>query len=121
MVAWPAALPQSAFVQASEIRQDATIRSNMDSGAPKLRKRFTAAIRELSIRMILNGTEKAAFDTFYITTISEGALAFDMKDPVDDNTISVRFKQPPLWALISASGTVAQRLWESTLQLEVLP
>lgn len=122
MATWPGSLPQEAFMVVSDLRQDGSLRSQMDSGAPKKRKRFTAAIRNLEIRMILSGTERATFDTFYITTINEGAVSFDMNDPVDGNTISVRFTEPPKWKYISGSGpAVADRQWEATLKLEVLP
>jgi hypothetical protein len=122
MAAWPASLPQKAFLVASDTRQQASLRSEMDQGAPKKRKRFTAAIRNLTLKMILTGTQRATFDTFYITTINEGTDSFTILDPVDDATITVSFKSPPTWKLIPGSGpAVVDRQWESILDLEVLP
>lgn len=120
--AYPASLPQQAFMQAKDERQSATLRSVMDTGAPKARKQFTAAVRNLEVRMVLSGTERVTFDTFFITTINEGTDTFTIPDPVDDATITVRFKSPPVWTYISGSGTTAaERRWEATFLLEVLP
>ncbi len=120
MVAWPASLPQSAFLKVAEVRQSAVIRTAMDSGPAKLRRRFTAAVRNLDVAMFLDGTQKATFDTFFNTTLAEGALSFDWTDPVTDSTISMRFREPATWNQIR-TGTVANRLWQADLALEVLP
>ena len=120
--AYPATLPQKAFLQAKRERQAGVLRSQMDTGAPKTRKQFTAAIQKIELLMILNGTQLATFDTFFITTINEGADTFTIPDPVDDSTITVRFTRPPAWTLISGSGpAVEDRLWRATYFLEELP
>jgi len=122
MPAYPASLPQKAFMSATDERQTATIRSNMEAGAPKVRKLFTAAVRNLKVKMILTGTQRATFDTFFITTIGEGSGSFTIPDPVDDSTITVRFRKPPSWSYVEGSGSSASnRLWSSTYELEVLP
>jgi len=123
MAAWPASLPQQGFMNITDIRQNALARSSMDQGAPKVRKKFAAAVRNLDIAMLLNGTQRATFDTFYITTTSEGSATFTWTDPVDDSAITCRFRQPPSWQLLSNSDTTstATRMWRATLQLEILP
>jgi hypothetical protein len=122
MAAYPASLPQQAFLRAKDERQAGVLRSQMDSGAPKTRKLFTAVIRNIEIAMTLNGSQRATFDTFFITTINDGADSFTILDPLDDGTITVRFKKPPVWSLISGSGpAVADRLWRTTYFLEELP
>ncbi len=120
--AYPATLPQKAFLQAKDERQAGVLRSQMDTGAPKTRKQFTAAIRRLEVLMILNGTQRDTFDTFFITTINDGADNFTISDPLNDNTITVRFTRPPVWTLVNGSGpAVADRLWRTTYFLEELP
>lgn len=121
-VAYPASLPQQAFMEAKDTRQTAVIRSTMDTGAPKVRKQFTAAVRDLEIAMILSGSQRQTFDTFFITTIGEGAISFTIPDPLDDSTITVRFREPPSWSYIEGTGiTAAERRWRATFLLEVLP
>lgn len=121
MVAWPTTLPQEAFVGLTEQRQDARLRTQMDKGPPKMRRRFTAAVRRVTVPLVLSGAEKQAFDTFYITTLQEGSLPFDWRDPVTDATISFRFAEsPPQWSVM-AGGVPNSRLWSGTLDLEILP
>ncbi len=115
MAVWPAGLQQKHFTGVTEKRQDASIRSSMDTGAPKKRRRFTAAVREITIPIVLTQAERVTFDTFYITTLEEGSLSFDWIDPVDGtSTISYRFVKPP-------SMTKKGGEWKATLSLEVLP
>ena len=125
MAAYPASLPQApidgGFV---DERQSATIRSAMETGAPKTRKMFTAAVRTWKWTTILDGTQRATFDTFFITTINEGADTFTMTDPVDGTTSqTVRFKTPPSWSVIQGGGdgSASNRRWRTTYSLEILP
>lgn len=120
MAVWPASLPQKQFTGLTDQRQDARVRTEMDAGLPKMRRRFTAALRTVTTRLVLTGTQRQTFDTFYITTLSEGVDPFDWEDPVTDATVSFRFIEPPQWSLI-VGGSTSDRLWEATLSLELLP
>ena len=123
MAAWPASLPQQGFMNITDTRQPAVARSSMDQGAPKMRKKFTAAVRNLEIKMILDGTQRATFDTFFITTQEEGSTSFTWTDPVDDTAITCRFIKPPSWKLLPNSDTTSTttRRWQSIMSLEILP
>lgn len=115
MAVWPAGLQQRQFTGITETRQNAQQRSVMDTGQPKVRKRFTAAIRNVNIPVVFSMADRATFDTFYITTLGEGVLPFDWTDPVDDSTtVSFRFVKPPTF--IKDGG-----LYTGTLNLEILP
>lgn len=115
MAAWPAGLQQKNFAGVVEQRQQAVLRSSMDSGAPKVRKMFTAAIRNIDIPMVFTTAERATFDTFFITTLAEGSISFTWTDPVDDSTvITFRFKSPPRMTKVAGE-------WSTILNLEVLP
>ncbi len=120
MATWPASLPTEGFSGVSDQRNPAILRSKMDQGPAKQRQIFTAAVRELSVPMFFTGTERQTFDTFFITTLSEGALSFDWVDPVTDATISMRFMEPPSFQHIGG-GTPADRTWQATFKLEILP
>ncbi len=121
MAVWPASLPQHAFLPVTEFRQTAVLRTSMDSGPAKVRKRFTAAVRHLDFDMVLDGTQRATFDTFFATTIDEGATVFDFPDPVDGATIEVRFRENVSWNQIQVGATGAERSWRGKMKLEVLP
>ena len=71
--------------------------------------------------MLLTGTQRASFETFYKTTISEGTDAFYFTDPVDFSTVSARFVQPPSFSGVSGGDTATTVQWRMDLMLEVLP
>jgi hypothetical protein len=71
--------------------------------------------------MLLTGTQRATFETFYKTTISEGTDAFDFIDPSTFNTVSARFMQPPSLSGVSGGDTATTVQWRMDLMLEVLP
>ncbi len=121
MVAWPAGLPQIPLSGVTAGDDDSVLRSPMDSGPPTRRNRFTAITQSLEFPMIMTGTERATFDTFYRTTIANGSLSFDWEDPLDDSTVSMAFKAPPRWSLLVGSDTAADRRWSSTFSLEIQP
>ncbi len=115
MAAWPAGLQQKGFAGIVEERQQAVLRSAMDSGAPKVRKIFTAAVRNIDIPVVFTMAQRATFDTFFITTLAEGSISFTWTDPADDTTtITFRFKNPPSMTKIGGE-------FKTVLNLEVLP
>lgn len=121
MAVWPVSLPQYFEVGVQDTRQQGFIRSQTDTGPYKQRKRFTATARFLSGSMLLTGTQRATFETFYKTTLSEGTDAFDFIDPIDFSTVSARFVQTPSLSGVSGGSTAATVQWRMDLMLEVLP
>ena len=117
---WPASLPQTAFLGASIGDDDSRLVTGMDAGPSTRRNRFTAIKQSFNAPIVLTGTQLATFNTFYRTTLNNGADAFDWKDPTDDSTVSIAFKAPPVWTAIKP-GASADRLWQSTLSLEIQP
>lgn len=119
MAAWPGTLPAFS-VELTDQRADGTIRSSMDAGPMKMRRRFSAVSRIIETAVTLSAAQRATFDTFFATTIEEGALPFDYDDPVDGTSVEMRFLAPPQsTALVSASGSVTQ--WRVRMSLEILP
>jgi len=120
MTNWHVSLPQTAFIGLTDEREDARLRTGMDAGPAKMRKRHTAAVRNIAVPLVLTGAQRVIYDTFYITTLQEGTLPFDWKDPVDDSVISFRFVKPAKFEAI-VGGAAAVRKWQTTLSLEILP
>lgn len=115
MAIWPAGLEQKQFGPIREKPQSGVLRSKMDTGAPKTRKRFTAIVREVDIPIVLNFAHKAIFDTFFETTLGFGSLPFDWTDPRDDSTtVSYRFVTPVVFTKRGGEFT-------GTMKLEILP
>lgn len=120
MTTWPATLPQNQFLGMTEQDDDAVLRTPMDAGPPSRRNRFTAITRGVRTPIVVTGAQKQVFDTFYRDTLRNGSLAFDWEDPTTDVTLSFAFRGPPQWALIRG-GTPDNRVWETTLDLEIQP
>ncbi len=121
MPTWPIELPHLPFAGVTAADTDAVLRSPMDSGPPSRRNRFTSHIQNIQMPMVLTGSEKAAFDFFFRSTLGNGALAFDWIDPIDDTVVSMAFAVPPAWALIGGAADPAERHWSAVLSLEVQP
>ena len=121
MPTWPIDLPQLPFVGATMQDKDAVLRTQMDSGPPSRRNRFTTHMQDAGYPMVLTGSQKATFDFFFRSTLDNGALAFDWIDLVDDTVVSLAFTAPPAWALIGGAADPAKRNWSAVLSLEVQP
>jgi hypothetical protein len=112
---WPASLPQD-LEQAGhfEAAPDTVIRSEMSTGAQKIRRRFTAAPVPIPGKQLMTTAQVATLRTFYVTTLGGGALPFDWKLPRTGTTTTFRFLKPPKWS-------PASPLWEVQLALEAMP
>ena len=110
----PSTLPQHPLSDGySEVAQDGAIRSAPDSGAAKIRRRFTAIATYYGVRYQLTTTEKGYLDTFYRTTTRGGTLRFDWPHP-DGTTVEARFRSPPKFAALEVDVI-------ASVELEVLP
>jgi len=94
MATWPVTLPQC-FLQDSYQETDANlfVQTEMDAGPPKIRRRFTAGVRQISGKMLLTTAQKIILREFFM---DYGADEIDYPDPEDaESTISVNFSDPP--------------------------
>jgi len=115
--AWPASLPQEPLAQGfSEQAPNTLLRSQMEAGPPKVRRRFTAGIRNIECQVRLTPAQVDLLDTFFDATIAGGALPFDWKHPRNGTAVTFRFVEPPSYTPV-ARGT----LWQASLRLEILP
>ena len=114
---WPAGLPQLVAVDGyGEQPPDTTLRTRMDAGPAKVRRRFTAGVRPLSVRLDLDATQVGVLDAFYVATLEGGALAFDWVHPRTQAAATLRFVRPPAYRPLSSDAA-----WSAALQLELLP
>ena len=94
---WPGSLPdyllQDGF---SKTYADNTIITEMSVGPPKTRRRSTAGITPIRGRQVHTAAQLAIFTTFYETTLSFGATAFNWIDPITQATASFKFASPPM-------------------------
>lgn len=90
------------------------IRSNVDAGPAKQRRRYTAVPAKVSFQIVLNETEYAALETFRVVTLKE-ALPFDWVDFHSGNAATYRFTGPPIEKFF------ADDMWTLQISLEKLP
>ena len=117
MATWPATLPTFQEVledSYNEALADNTIRSEMDIGPAKVRRRGTAAPQLISGSMFCTSTQVGILDTFYSGTVNYGADAFDTIHPRTTVAVSVRFTGQPQIARMGDG-------WQVSISFEVLP
>ena len=115
---WPAQLPQELSQSGyQEGLASNIIRSQVDSGPEKRRKRFTAATRPLQGQMQMTRAQLNTLETFFNETVNYGANAFDFPKPgfEDGSTYCVAFRAPPNW--INVGGDV----YRVSLDFEIQP
>ncbi len=115
-IVWPLGLPQK--LQASGYQESApstVVRTAMDTGPAKIRRRMTSAPRRIKGSVMLTAEQVAILDEFFLSTLSGGAVAFDWLHPRTGATASFRFVSPPAYQNIG--GTT----YSAALDLEILP
>lgn len=113
---WPTTLPQQLFVNGySQSFAETTIKSDMDAGPAKVRRRFTAGVEPVSGTMLLTETQLGYLRTFFVDTLLGGSLRFSWtKPPAHSTACEMRFTAPPSWTKVEGD-------YEVNLSLEVLP
>lgn len=117
MVDWPGTLPD--LVSQPDYEEgfaDVVIRSPMDTGRPKRRRRFTAAIKSLKVTIPLSGVELDIFTAFYEDDIKGGSLSFNYTHPRTGVAIVVAFVSVP-----QPARPFGVDRFSVTLDLEIIP
>ncbi|MEY2653820.1 MAG: hypothetical protein RLZZ524_848 [Pseudomonadota bacterium] len=116
MASWPVSLPQ-ALLQSGfgETLPDTALRTEMDAGPAKLRRRTSAAVRPVSGALLLTASQAADLETFYVDTLEGGTLDFTWTDPRTESACTFRFTAPPSLAPVSGA------LWRASISLEQMP
>ncbi len=115
MAIWPSGLPQRPLAEGfTESAVPSVVRTDMDVGPAKMRRRYTAEVRVYSMGLLLTTAQVATLETFYYTTL--GCVdEFDWVDHRTGSTVSYRFRSPPQY------GEAGPGYWRTVLDLEVLP
>jgi len=91
-VDWPETLPQELLAKGFSLQpQNCVLRTAMDAGPKKARRRYTARTVLYSGSMILDSMELAVFETFFHATLADGVLRFNFTDPLSLETAEFRF------------------------------
>lgn len=116
MPTWPGSLPDIPLVeQFQEQPPNLLLRTEMDAGPAKVRRRATAGVRPMRGLISCTKAQVATLDTFYVTTCVGGSLAFDWTHPRTGAAVSFRFRNPPMYVPDYAES------WRVSLDLEAMP
>lgn len=91
---------------------DTVLRSDMDVGPQKVRRRFTKGVNTFSASIYLTVAEYTIFYTFFNTTLNGGTLPFTFNHPITQVPTDFRFKSPPKIASLGGGQFTASFEWE---------
>lgn len=95
-IAWPPSLPQAPRLRDTrEQLGRQVLRTEMDAGLAKLRRRQSAGVDRFPLGLILTTAQVATLRDFFRSTAAGGALAFEWQHPHTGNTIDLRFVTEP--------------------------
>jgi hypothetical protein len=63
----------------------------MDVGPPKARSRVTKAVSKFQVEIVMTAAQVVTFETFYKTTLSNGALSFTWVHPRTQEAMTTLF------------------------------
>ena len=112
---WPSTLPTELLQRGySHEMPDVLLRTSVEVGPAKVRRRATAAVQNVSGRMLLTEVQLGTLRTFYDTTLKGGSLRFAASDPVSLAPKEFRFTAPIKW-------TMSSGFYDVTFEFEILP
>lgn len=120
---WPPSLPVPPRLRDHRERPpQLTLRSSVDSGPAKVRRRNTANVRTISVSFVFTWDEWEAFDEFFLETIAGGALPFELKRPMTGVITQWRIVDTPEYRPLTPRPTAPEVGYvEVTFAAELLP
>ena len=131
---WPASLPQSWPLGVTEMVHDGRVRTEMDAGPAKLRRRFTTTWSRYKIpdgKFLFTGTQVGTFTDWYEGSpagdspnqIGMGTSLFTWTNPRGaSETLTLRFvSRPTFKAIIPDSSIVLQTFAMQGFLVETVP
>lgn len=115
MASWPASITADCWRQEdyTQTPPDVTLRTEMDAGPAKARRRFTATTAPLTGSLTLTSAQMADLLTFYAQV--GGFTSFDSADPYTGAYQKQRFVKPPSFKQLGGGN------WQVMLNLEIMP
>lgn len=112
---WPPSLQSAPGADAARTRESNVIRSPMEYGPPKMRRRASRAATRLKFSLLVDAAQRTALETFYLDTLAE-VLPFDWQDFFAEGfpAATFRFVAPPQYQNVSGV------LWSAAIELEQL-
>lgn len=113
MAAWPTELQQYLLADGFSLTpQDNVITTDMETGVPKKRRRFTKTKDDVSGSIHLPYDKYDVLDTFYKVTTASGVIPFDVTHPITKAPAKARFAAPPTYTPIGGIMFTVSLKWE---------
>jgi len=93
METWPTSLPLPEQAGYSEQQANNILRTQIDAGAPKQRRRYTAVYTTVKFQMTLTSAQTSTLMSFYNRV---GAGNFTWTHPRTSASVTARFIEPPI-------------------------
>lgn len=95
-IPWPSQLQQLVNEQSFAYKFGETvIRSDVDVGPKKVRRRFTRPINTATVSIDMDVSQYNIFYNFFFTTINAGVTPFELAHPITGVLKQWRFLEPP--------------------------
>lgn len=91
---------------------DTALRTDMDIGPQKVRRRFTKSVNSLTGSIYLTTDQFTIFYNFYNTTLNGGVLPFEFYHPITKELKDWRFKGPASVQSIGGGNFTVSFTWE---------
>jgi hypothetical protein len=110
-LAWPAGLPDCA--QSWEEKDiPVTVRTQMEVGPPKVRRRFTRTMRAVQVGFTMDHAQAMALRDFFEIDLQGGVLEHSFRHPFRGDVESFRFVEAPTITAEGALACVVSCSWE---------
>lgn len=110
-ITYPSDLPLMRLDGMQTERTSSLVRTEMDAGPAKVRRRYTVSSKYFSGTIILTSEQRNAFEYWYKNALGDGVLRFSMADPQTLQANDFRFAED--YTEESVEG-----LWKITMKLE---
>ena len=113
-ITWPETLPNTLLMEGLEAKRSSNVvRTKMDAGPNKTRRRYTATTKNFTGKILLNKGQREELEQFYRIALADGVHRFNFTDPQTLESAEFRFTDD--YTEHSAGG-----FFEVTLPLERL-
>lgn len=114
---WPTTLPIIVYPAPGDYQrapQNQALRTPMDAGLAKMRRRYSAKSSLISFKLELTSTQVGELEYFYYTVL-QVVNQFDWIDHFTKGVATYRFIAPPTYS------SLAMDYWSCSLSLELTP
>lgn len=108
---WPPSLPECAETW-EEADQPVTVRTSMDAGQPKVRRRFTRTMRTVRVSFTTDHVQAMALRDFFELDTQGGVLEHQFRHPFRNAVENFRFIEAPRIASLGALACAITCAWE---------